>query len=133
MKKLEIFDPPMCCSSGVCGPKIDPVLPRFAGDLVWFKAQGVSVTRYNLAQQPMAFAENSVVREALEKEDTACLPLILVDGKIVSRGTYPERDALGTLLGIHPVFRTFMPEAEKSCCCCGSSMGSKLNNDDCCK
>jgi len=133
MKKLEIYDPPMCCSSGVCGPKVDPVLPRFAGDLEWFKAQGVSVARYNLAQQPMAFAENPVVREALEKEDTACLPLILVDGKIVSRGTYPERDALGTLLDIKPVFRTFMPEVKKDGCCCCSTMGSALNNDNCCK
>jgi hypothetical protein len=94
MKKLEVFDPPMCCSSGVCGPQIDPVLPRFSGDLEWLKAQGVSVKRYNLAQQPMAFAEHAEVREALEKEDVACLPLLLVDGKIASRGTYPERKAL---------------------------------------
>jgi len=21
--KLEVFDPPMCCSSGVCGPNVD--------------------------------------------------------------------------------------------------------------
>jgi hypothetical protein len=133
MIKLEIFDPPMCCSSGVCGPKIDPVLPRFTGDLVWFKAQGVSVTRYNLAQQPMAFAEHSMVREALEKEDVACLPLILVDGIIVSRGTYPERDALAALLGLHPVSSTSMPAAEKSCCCCGSSMGSSQSKENGCK
>jgi hypothetical protein len=100
MKKLDIYDPPMCCSSGVCGPKVDPALPRFSGDLEWFKAQGVSVTRYNLVQQPMAFAEHAQVREALEKEDVACLPLILIDGVIVSRGTYPERDALAALLSI---------------------------------
>jgi hypothetical protein len=100
MKKLEIYDPPMCCSSGVCGPKVDPVLPRFSGDLEWIKAQGVSVTRYNLAQQPMAFAENSDVHDMLEKEDLACLPLILVDGKIVSRGTYLAREELATVTGI---------------------------------
>ena len=98
MKKLEVFDPPMCCSSGVCGPKVDPVLPRFAGDLEWLKKQGVAVARYNLAQQPLAFAENATVREALEKGDLACLPLILVDGKIVSRGAYPERGALAAWL-----------------------------------
>jgi hypothetical protein len=120
MKKLEIYDPPMCCSSGVCGPKVDPVLPRFSGDLEWIKAQGVSVTRYNLAQQPMAFAEHANVRDALEKEDIACLPLILVDGIIESRGMYPGREALVALLGIHPSAKPFMPEAEKSCCCGGS-------------
>ena len=52
MTKLEVFDPPMCCSSGVCGPKVDPVLPRFAADLEWMKSQGVAVSRYNLAQLP---------------------------------------------------------------------------------
>ena len=120
MKKLDIYDPPMCCSSGVCGPKVDPALPRFSGDLEWFKAQGVSVTRYNLAQQPMAFVEHSNVREALEMEDVACLPLILIDGVIVSRGTYPERDAIAALLGIQPSAASFIPEALKSCCCsCG--------------
>lgn len=29
--KIEVFDPPMCCSSGVCGPAVDPVFPRFDG------------------------------------------------------------------------------------------------------
>jgi hypothetical protein len=119
MKILQVFDPPMCCSSGVCGPKVDPVLPRFSGDLEWFKAQGISVTRFNLAQQPMAFVENSDVRNALEKEDVTCLPLILVDGIIVSRGTYPEREALAALLGIHPATGSITLKAEKSCCCCG--------------
>jgi len=103
MKTLEVFDPPMCCSSGVCGPKVDPVLPRFAGDLEWVKTQGVPVMRYNLAQQPMAFAENNTVREALEQEDVGCLPLILVDGKIVSRAVYPTREALVAFLGIQSV------------------------------
>lgn len=132
MKKLEVFDPPMCCSSGVCGPKVDPALPRFAGDLEWVKMQGVTVARYNLAQQPMAFAENATVREALEKEDVACLPLILVDGKIVSRAAYPAREALSAWLDIHPVARPFMPEASKSCCCCGSTMGSTVQDSKCC-
>jgi hypothetical protein len=99
MRKVEVFDPPMCCSSGVCGPKVDPVLVRFVGDLEWLKAQGVMVTRYNLAHQPMAFAENTVVRDILEKEDVACLPLILVDGTIVSRGTYLSREELATVTG----------------------------------
>ena len=28
MSKLEIFDPAMCCSTGVCGPSVDPELLR---------------------------------------------------------------------------------------------------------
>ena len=30
MKKLEVFDPAMCCSTGVCGVEVDPVLAQFA-------------------------------------------------------------------------------------------------------
>ena len=131
MKKLEIFDPPMCCSSGVCGPKVDPALPRFAGDLEWLKGQGVTVARYNLAQQPMAFVENATVREALEKEDVACLPLLLVDGKIVSRCTYPTREALAGLVGAQPAAKPVAPEASQPCCCCGSK-GSTREGSKCC-
>jgi arsenite methyltransferase len=100
MKKLEIFDPPMCCSTGVCGAEVDPVLPRFAADIEWLKAQGADVTRYNLAQQPGDFVANEAVRTALHEQGNACLPLILLDGLIVSRSAYPDRAALAGLAGI---------------------------------
>jgi len=128
MKKLEVYDPPMCCSTGVCGPKVDPVLPRFAGDLEW---QGVAVARFNLAQQPMAFAENATVREALERDDVACLPLVLVDGVIVCRGAYPTREALAASLDLSLAPKPFVPDAARSCCC-ASSMGSKAQGPSCC-
>ena len=28
MKKIEIFDPAMCCPTGLCGPNIDPEIKR---------------------------------------------------------------------------------------------------------
>jgi AhpD family alkylhydroperoxidase len=94
MIRLEVYDPPMCCSTGVCGPNIDPVLPRFAGDLKWLAEQNVTVERFNLSQQPQAFVNNETVKTTLEQEGNACLPLILVNGQIVSRGSYPSRDDL---------------------------------------
>ena len=97
--RLEVFDPPMCCSSGVCGPKIDPALPRFAADLEWLRSQGVAVTRHNLAQEPLAFARNETVRGAL-LEDEGCLPLILVGGRIMSRRSYPGREDLALMFGL---------------------------------
>lgn len=98
--KLEVFDPPMCCSTGVCGPEIDPALPRFAADLEWLKTRGVNVERYNLAQQPGDFVANESVKAALHDEGNGCLPLILADGKIISRATYPDRSALAGYVGI---------------------------------
>ena len=100
VSKLEVFDPPMCCSTGVCGPVIDPELPRFAADLDWLKHRGVTVERFNLAQQPDGFANNEMVKRALNENGTECLPLILVDGRIVSRGKYPGRDELASFVGI---------------------------------
>lgn len=97
--KLQIFDPPMCCSTGVCGTEIDPVLPRFAADLEWLKTQGIDVERYNLAQQPGAFVANEAVRAALHAEGNGCLPLIMVNGEIVSRAVYPDRIALADYVG----------------------------------
>lgn len=80
----------MCCSSGVCGPDVDPLLPRFAGMLAQLEGRGVKVERYNLAQNPMAFAQDQAVRAVLEKEGVEVLPLIYVDGVLEMKGRYPE-------------------------------------------
>jgi arsenite methyltransferase len=89
--QLEVFDPAMCCSTGVCGPSVDPKLVQFSADFDWLKSQGVAVERYNLAQNPAAFAANATVKSTLDKHGTDCLPLLLVDGSIASVGSYPTR------------------------------------------
>ncbi len=98
MPKIEVFDPAMCCATGVCGPKVDPSLARFASDLEALKRAGATVTRYNLSQQPGAFIENETVATAMQKGE--CLPLILVDGRIVAEKAYPTREALASLAGV---------------------------------
>ncbi|XXU25156.1 arsenic metallochaperone ArsD family protein [Sorangium sp. So ce887] len=70
---LRVFDPAMCCSTGVCGPSVDPELARFAADVDWLQKQGVTVERYNLSQQPSAFAGTPAVKEALARgTEVAC-------------------------------------------------------------
>ncbi len=98
--KLEIFDPPMCCSTGICGPNVDPALSRFAADLQWIASQGVQVERYNLAQQPQDFVANSMVMEALTQDGNGCLPLALLDGQLVFKGRYPTREELAKFVGV---------------------------------
>jgi hypothetical protein len=102
MTKLEVFDPAMCCPTGVCGPAVDPKLVRFAADLDWLASRGVEVIRHNLAQEPAAFAGNPTVQAALAADGTACLPLLLADGRVVSKGSYPSREVLGELAGVRP-------------------------------
>ncbi len=113
MTQLQIFDRPMCCSTGVCGPSVDPVLARFAADLEWLKSVGVTVERYNLAHQPAAFMGHDDVKAALMSENVACLPLFRINGQIVFKGKYPSRSMLARWCGVNS---TPLPVAESSCC-----------------
>ena len=95
----------------------DPVLPRFAADLDRLKRQGLSVGRYNLSQQPAAFVANPAVTDALKEFGDDCLPLILVDGRIVSRGSHPERSELARLAGLDVVAEPEPAKAAGTSCC----------------
>ncbi len=121
--KIQIFDPPMCCSTGVCGPSIDPALVQFASDLDWLKSRGVDVERSNLAQQPEAFAGNDVVRSALHDLGDECLPLTLLDGAIVASGKYPTRAQLAKLCGLEMI-PSLMTEAVRELVAIGAAIGS---------
>jgi AhpD family alkylhydroperoxidase len=101
MKKIQVYDPPMCCSTGVCGPDVDPKLVQFAADLKWLADQGVAVERFNLTQTPDAFAGAALVQTALTEKGEDALPLVVVDGKVAVSGAYPTRAELGALLGLN--------------------------------
>ena len=113
MKKLEIYDPAMCCSTGVCGVDVDPVLVQFAADLAWAGEQGVTVQRYNLGQEPQAFAVNAAVVKEMEAGMDR-LPIIAIDGQIVTTGLYPSRAQLAQKLGLTLSNDAAAPK--KSCC-----------------
>lgn len=125
--KIEVFDPAMCCSTGVCGPSVPPALARFAGDLEWLAGMGVEVTRYNLAHQPQAFVSSDSARAALSESGEAALPLILLDGEPVSSGCYPDRSQLAGWVGV-PVGQgraplTMAPASSGPGACCGGGGG----------
>lgn len=107
MKSIQIFDPALCCSSGVCGAEVDQALVSAAADLAWARQQGAPVERFNLAQQPMAFAGNPVVRAFLERSGADALPLVLVDGEVALAGRYPSRAELARWAGL--------PAAQSGC------------------
>lgn len=90
MKTLQVYDPPMCCSTGVCGPEVDPVLAAFAGFLHRARQRGCTVERYSLTQEPIAFLENPQVKAVLDDEGVDALPVIIVDGQVVLKGRYPD-------------------------------------------
>jgi hypothetical protein len=124
---LRVFDPAMCCSTGVCGPSVDPELARFSGDLEWLKSQGVAVERYNLSSEPGAFAEHAAVKQALER-GTDVLPLILVGDRVAVEGSYPSRETLAALAGV--VVKRAESTAPKSASgCCGPTSKDDAGSD----
>jgi len=98
MKTIQVFDPALCCSSGVCGVEVDQQLVSFAADVDWAKQNGAQIERFNLAQQPMSFVENTVVKNLLALSGEAALPLTLVDGQVALAGRYPSRVELARWL-----------------------------------
>ena len=100
MKKMIIFDPAMCCSTGVCGPSVNVELLRVATLINNLKKRGILIERYNLTSNPQAFVDNKKVNEMLDKEGTDVLPITMVDGEIVKTKDYPTNEEFYKLLGI---------------------------------
>ena len=100
MTRIEVYDPPLCCSTGVCGPEVDQQLVTFAADAAWAVRAGMTLERFNLAQQPMAFAGHQLVREFLEVAGPEGLPLVLRDGVVALSGRYPSRAELAAWAGV---------------------------------
>jgi hypothetical protein len=114
---LQVFDPAMCCATGVCGPGVDPKLVQFSADLDRLKAAGVLVQRYNLSQNPAAFVENELVRSTLADKGEAALPLILVNGKVGVIGRYADRRELAALAKVEVA----PADASAPSPCCGGN------------
>jgi hypothetical protein len=124
MTVVTVYDPPQCCTTGVCGPEVDPKLAQFAGDLDWLKNQGITVTRYNLAQEPGQFVENKIVKAALERSGEDELPIILVGEDLTSSGRFPDRTELSAMVGIDADASTVDTAPTASGCGCGPSEAS---------
>jgi hypothetical protein len=117
MTTIQVFDPALCCSTGVCGVEVDQELVEFSANVDWAKQNGATIERFNLAQQPMEFAENLVVKGFLERSGAEALPLILVDGEVALAGRYPNRTELARWAGI----AQSEGKPESGCCSSGSS------------
>ena len=137
MSTLQVFDPPMCCATGVCGPTVDPNVVQFAADLDWLAARGVTIRRFNLAQEPTSFAENAAVKALLARSNGAELPAIVVDGTVVASGRYPTRDELAAFAGlaVGVAVDTFAPGEQKipgSACCSAAVSTAAPKAKSCC-
>lgn len=94
MKKVEIFDPAMCCSTGVCGPSVDLELTRISSAIFSLEKKGFNIKRYQLTTDPDKFAENDEVNRVLHEKGPEALPVILLDEQVVRAGSYPTNEEL---------------------------------------
>ena len=100
MTTITVYDPPMCCSTGVCGTQVDQKLVDLAADLDWLKAKGAPVRRINLSQEPAEFVANPTIAKLMQESDGDDLPAFMVDGKMVARARYPSRSELAEWAGV---------------------------------
>jgi len=133
MKTITVYDPAMCCSTGICGAEVDQTLVTFAADLDWLKSQGVGVTRINLSQEPAAFATNETVKTVLEKDGVGGLPVVFLGSDMQSSGRYPSRGELAEMTGV-----VYAPGAVKAADtspktgCCGGGKKAEGAAGSCC-
>jgi hypothetical protein len=99
MATIGVFEPALCCATGVCGPDVDQRLVSFSADTDWLRSLGADVRRVNLASEAAAFAASDPARQLLQVAGSGGLPLVLVDGVTVLTGRYPTRDELRAWAG----------------------------------
>jgi hypothetical protein len=120
--KIELYEPAMCCSSGVCGPSVDPVLVKLQETLRLIEehsAGAVEVIRHNLSSAPMAFVENAAVAELLRTEGNGVLPLTFIDGVLLCKGSYPDAAGFQSALADRGVEVSLEKKGANQSCCCG--------------
>lgn len=100
MKKIQIFDPAMCCSTGVCGPSIDPELLRMSFIVSNLKKRNYPIERFNLANDTDAFINFDKVNTLLNDKGPEILPIVLVDGEVLLTGEYPSNEEMEGWTGI---------------------------------
>lgn len=135
MKKMCIYEPALCCETGLCGVNVDPELLRISTALNTLKNEGVVIERYNLNNAPMEFVKSSIVNQYVNEKGVDGLPVVTVDGEIVLAGRYPANDEILTLLDLPA--ELLLPKGATSCCCdtnCTETCSEpeKTDNNGCC-
>ncbi|SUP43383.1 arsenite efflux transporter metallochaperone ArsD [Veillonella criceti] len=114
---LYMYEPAMCCETGVCGVATDPELLRISTVINQLAKKGCIVKRFNLASHPMEFANNELVKDWLNSHEISALPISIWHGEIIAEGRYLTNDELSQLFNV-PLEAT--SNMGSSCCDCES-------------
>jgi hypothetical protein len=100
MKKMFIYEPAMCCSTGLCGVGVNPELLRISTVLNTLKNHGVEVVRYNLSNSPQEFVKNEIVNNYINNKGVEGLPITVLDNQIIITGRYPTNEEFSRFLNV---------------------------------
>ncbi|MDF2905123.1 MAG: arsD [Herbinix sp.] len=132
MKSMQIYEPAMCCSTGLCGVGVDPELLRISTVLNTLEKNGVNVERYNLTSAPQEFIKNKAVNTAINEQGMDVLPLTVLDNEIIITGRYPTNDEFVQYFNIplSVISECAQEEETEECGCCCS--GEDCCDESCC-
>ncbi|WP_104127357.1 arsenite efflux transporter metallochaperone ArsD [Cryobacterium sp. Y57] len=129
MAAIRIYEPALCCDTGVCGVDVDQSLVEVTATVRSLQDLGADIQRHNLATDPLAFTTEETVRAFMHVVGSTGLPLTVVDGVTVATGTYPSKTQLSAFAGLAPITsepaeRPQLGLSEKSeSGCCGGATG----------
>ena len=94
--KIEIYEPTMCCSSGICGPSVDVNLVKISEDIEIIKKEieGVVVQRYQPQTNSIKFMQNREVGKLVKENGQKILPITVVNGEVIKTNQYPTLEEL---------------------------------------
>jgi hypothetical protein len=99
-KELIIFEGPICCPTGVCGPNPDKELIEFNETLkkLGQEFKGLKITRASMSFNVQLFMQTPAVRDLVRTNGPSILPITMIDGEIVKKQQYPKYAELTPLL-----------------------------------
>ncbi len=100
--RIEIFDPPMCCPSGLCGPTVDPALLDINEAILNLRKEFngmIVIERYLLTQQGAKFMQTPEVLRLLKMHGVEILPVTTINGEVVKQQAYPSHEEFKSLIG----------------------------------
>lgn len=100
MKTLKIYDPAMCCPTGVCGTSVDTKLVQLSNFLNSLDKNMFTVKRFGLSTNPQEYVTNSEVSKLLNEEGVESLPLIFLDDELLFKDDYPSVPQLSKKMGL---------------------------------
>jgi predicted TPR repeat methyltransferase len=99
---VEIFDPPLCCPTGLCGPVLDTTLVDLSEAIFTLEAEGRTVVRHMMTADPQAFMRNRDVYDLIRARQLEVLPITVIGGRIVKTDAYPTLAELKAELAPSP-------------------------------